>query len=212
MANGSDGGWSAGRAALAIAGGCFVLMLLCCTGTYFSNRDAIDEAFAFLGETAEFGQQFVAGTQHFDDHFEETFGGGGTWRIDAMGNDNAGLLIGVDGDLADADIEALQDAAWQLWGESFPDGAMPIVSIGIGTAGELQGGGDTAHQGKVHDWRDHSVDIATLIERTGREAPPVARVLVRAEELERRSRDEAGPSDRDQAIETDAEVEVIEDE
>ena len=66
MGDGSGGGWGAGKIALAIAGGCFVLMLLCCTGTYFSNRDKIDEAVAFLGETAEFGQQFVAGTRHFD--------------------------------------------------------------------------------------------------------------------------------------------------
>lgn len=180
--------WSAGKVVLAIVGGCFLLTAVCCGGTYFANKDEFDEGFAFIGEGIAFGQQFAAGLEKFEAGFPETFGDDWVWRVDTAGNDEMALLIGVPGGIGDHDVAELQNSAWTLWVESFPENAMPVVVIGIGTAGER--GGDTEHQGKVHEWRENSIDVPDLVERTGIEAPPVAKLFEHIQEVEQRQLDD----------------------
>jgi hypothetical protein len=179
----SGGGWSAGKIILAIAGGCFLLTTLCCTGTYFAKQDEINEAFSFMGETYSFGVQFAEGVGRFEAGFAEEFGEDGRWRIDSAGEDRMVLAIGLEGGAGEADIEALQDKAWALWVESFPQGGMPIVAVGIGSAGELALGEGGAHQGTVHDWLGNTADVEALVERTGIAAPPPSELFEHMEEL-----------------------------
>ena len=190
MAEGS--GWSAGKIVLAVVVGGGVLTGICCTAGYFANKDEIHEAMQLAGEGIAFSQQFVAGVQRFEAGFVEQFGDDSTWRLDSAGNDEPVLAIGLAGGTADADVEALQDAAWTLWVASFPTAALPLVSVGIGTAGERDMDSGENHQGKVHDWRETSVDVATLIERTGLKAPAPAPLLEHVEEIKQRERDEGG--------------------
>jgi hypothetical protein len=180
--------WTAGKIVLAIAGGLFLLTTICCVGGYVANKDEIDEGLSFVGEGIAFGQQFAAGIEKFESEFPERFGDDWVWRMDSAGNDEVILLIGVPDGIGDRDVAALQDSAWELWTSSFPEGAMPVVSVGIGTAGEK--GGDTEHQGKVHDWRDNTIDVPDLVERTGLEAPPSPRLFEHIEEVKQREREE----------------------
>ena len=192
MANADPSGWTAGKIILAVVGGCFLLTALCCTGTYLTNKDEFDEVFSIAGDAMVMGKEFAEGAQRWEDGFTEEFGPNARWRVDSDGSDGLALAVGVEGGPDPADLEELQNKAWARWAKSFPEAAMPITGVGIGTAGELDLGAETegTNQGEVHDWWGSVVDVDTLVERTGIAAPKTSEFFERLENLEQDQRDQ----------------------
>ena len=171
-------GMGAGKIVLIIVAVLAGLLLVCCGIAWFTGG-------TFIKGAIQLGQGSVA----MAEDLQTVLGPGTTMQVVADDTEGMVVAVGVKGELTEERVREAQDKAWGAYCKAFEKGGFRVSHVAVGEPVS------PGTQNQVRGWRTHMVAVAEVVQRTGKEAPPVNEMFLAIEQKQREAKKESGGDD-----------------